>query len=138
MTERCVPDADSDVKVPGAAAISCGPEHRAATFALAALLVLGAIMGTVNLYVAGVLRDGAPRGIYAATMALLVVMAVPLVVRQWAGHWQLFGLVLLGDLIYVVVALCIQDPVRYATPLMLLFPPSSRPVFSAPGSSASI
>src|SRR4051812_33745031 len=122
MTERWVPDADSDVKVSGATAISYGPEHRAATFTLAALLVLGAIMGTVNLFVAGVLRDGAPRGIYAATMALLVVMAVPLVVRQWAGHWQLFGLVLLGDLIYVVVALCIQNPVRYATPLMLLFP----------------
>jgi diguanylate cyclase (GGDEF)-like protein len=30
-------------------------------------------------------------------------------------------LVLLGDLIYVVVAMCIEDPVRYATPLMLLF-----------------
>ena len=29
---------------------------------------------------------------------------------------------LLGDLIYLVVALCIDDPVRYATPLMLLFP----------------
>jgi diguanylate cyclase (GGDEF)-like protein len=55
-------------------------------------------------------------------MALLVVMAVPLVVRQRAGHWHMFGLVLLGDLIYVVVVLCIEDPVRYATPLMLLFP----------------
>jgi diguanylate cyclase (GGDEF)-like protein len=122
MTDRWVSDADSDVMVPGATAMSCGPEHRAATFTLAALLVLGAVMGTVTLFVGGVLRDGAPRGIYAVTMAVLVVMAVPLVVRQWAGHWQLFGLVLLGDLIYVVVALCIQNPVRYATPLMLLFP----------------
>ena len=29
---------------------------------------------------------------------------------------------LLGDLIYVVVVLCMDDPVPYATPLMLLFP----------------
>src|SRR3954471_22549260 len=136
MTERWVPDADSDVKVSGATAISYGPEHRAATFTLAALLVLGAIMGTVNLFVAGVLRDGAPRGIYAATMALLVAMAVPLVVRQWAGHWQLFGLVLLGDLIYVVVALCIQTRSATPPPSCCCSRPSSRPAFSAPGSSA--
>src|SRR4051794_41140653 len=32
-----------------------------------------------------------------------------------------FGLVLLGDLIYVVVALSITDAALYATPLMLLF-----------------
>ena len=32
------------------------------------------------------------------------------------------ALVLLGELIYVVVALSIQDPVRYATPLLLMFP----------------
>ncbi len=31
------------------------------------------------------------------------------------------ALVLLGDLIYLVVAICIEDPMRYATPLMLLF-----------------
>jgi diguanylate cyclase (GGDEF)-like protein len=55
-------------------------------------------------------------------MGLLIVMAVPLVVRQRADHWHMFGLVLLGDLIYVVVVLCIEDPIRYATPLMLLFP----------------
>src|SRR3712207_8504915 len=35
---------------------------------------------------------------------------------------SMFGLVLLGDLIYVVVVLSIEDPVRYATPLMLLIP----------------
>jgi diguanylate cyclase (GGDEF)-like protein len=34
----------------------------------------------------------------------------------------MFGLVLLGDLIYLIVVFCIDDPVRYATPLMLLFP----------------
>src|SRR4029453_14024118 len=66
--------------------------------------------------------EGAARWVYAATMAALVVMAVPLVVRRRTGQGHMFGLVLLGDLIYVVVVLCIEDPVRYAPPLMLLCP----------------
>ena len=47
---------------------------------------------------------------------------MPLVVRRRVGRRHTFGLVLLGDLIYLVVVFCIEDPVRYATPLMLLFP----------------
>src|SRR4029453_19341802 len=66
--------------------------------------------------------EGAARWVYAATMAALVVMAVPLVGRRRTAQGHMFGLVLLGYLIYVVVVLCIEDPVRYATPLMLLFP----------------
>jgi diguanylate cyclase (GGDEF)-like protein len=122
MTGRWDPDPDGDAVVPDVTAISREPEHRVAALTLAAMLVVGAIMGTANLFVDGVLRAGTQRSVYAVTMALLVVMAVPLVVRQRAGHWHMFGLVLLGDLIYVVVVLCIEDPVRYATPLMLLFP----------------
>jgi diguanylate cyclase (GGDEF)-like protein len=106
---------------PNATAVARGPEHRVAAFTLAALLLIGGAMGTVNLFVDGVLRDGAPRAIYAATMALCMLAALPLIVRQRAGRWGTFALVLLGDLIYMVVALCIEDPVRYATPLMLLF-----------------
>jgi diguanylate cyclase (GGDEF)-like protein len=121
MTGRWSPDLDDD-SLPGAAAISRGPEHRVAAFTLAAMLVLGALMGTSNLFVSGVLSESPERWVYAATMVLLVLMAVSLVVRQRAGHRQMFGLVLLGDLIYVVVVLCIEDPARYATPLMLLFP----------------
>ncbi|TFV89648.1 diguanylate cyclase [Blastococcus sp. CT_GayMR16] len=79
-------------------------------------------MGTINLFVDDVLRAGPQRWIYGATMAACVLAAVPLVVRQRVGRWQMFGLVLLGDLIYLVVVFCIDDPVRYATPLMLLFP----------------
>ena len=122
MTGRWQPDLDGDAIAPGATALSRGPEHAVAAYTLAALLVVGALMGTINLFVGGVLRDGGPRWAYAATMALLVVMSVPLIVRQRTGHWHMFGLVLLGDLIYVVVVLCVEDPVRYATPLMLLFP----------------
>jgi diguanylate cyclase (GGDEF)-like protein len=123
MTGRYPPDLDDGVGFfSGATAISRGPEHRVAAFTLAAMLVAGALMGSINLFVSGVLREGTGRWVYAATMGLLIVMAVPLVVRQRAGHWQMFGVVLLGDLIYVVVALCIEDPIRYATPLMLLFP----------------
>ena len=79
-------------------------------------------MGMLNLTVDGVLREGAPRWAYATAMALLMLDAVPMVVRKRVGRRQIFGLVLLGDLIYLVVVLCIEDPVRYATPLMLLFP----------------
>jgi diguanylate cyclase (GGDEF)-like protein len=121
MTGRWYPDLDDDVPV-GPTTIGRGPEHRVAALTLAALLVVGALMGTINLFVGGVLRGGPERWIYAATMGLLVVMAVALVVQQCTSHWHMFGLVLLGDLIYVVVVLCIEDPVRYATPLMLLFP----------------
>lgn len=122
MTGRWQRDLDRGPTSAGAVAAGRGTEHRVAALTLAALLVVGALMGGVNLFVDGVLRDGAWRWVYAATMGLLVVMAVPLVLRQRAGRWHMFGLVLLGDLIYVVVVLCIDDPLLYATPLMLLFP----------------
>jgi diguanylate cyclase (GGDEF)-like protein len=99
-----------------------GPEHRVAALTLAALLFVGSLMGMSNLLVDGVLREGAPRWIYGTAMLLCMIAAVPLAVRKRAGRWQTFGLVLLGDLTYLVVVLCIDDPVRYATPLMLLFP----------------
>jgi diguanylate cyclase (GGDEF)-like protein len=113
---------DGAVRARGTAAGARGREHRVAALTLAALLVMGGLMGTANLFVDGVLREGASRWVYGATMALCMVAAVPLVVRNRAGRWHTFGLVLLGDLIYLVVVLSIEDPVRYATPLMLLFP----------------
>jgi len=112
----------SGTGIAGAAARGRGTEHRVAALTLGALLVIGAIMGTINLFVDGVLRAGAARWIYAATMAACIACAVPLIVHKRAGRWHTFGLVLLGDLIYLVVVFCIDDPVRYATPLMLLFP----------------
>jgi diguanylate cyclase (GGDEF)-like protein len=122
VIDRWEPDSDRVIAVPGATGTGCGPEHRIAALTLAALLVAGGLMGTVNLFVDGVLREGAPRWVYGGTMALCIAAAVPLVIRKRAGRWHTFGLVLLGDLIYAVVVLCIDDPVRYATPLMLLFP----------------
>ncbi|MET0763505.1 MAG: GGDEF domain-containing protein [Blastococcus sp.] len=106
-----------------APALSAGPaEHRVAALTLAALLVAGGLMGLINLIVDGVLRDGAPRWLYGGTMALCIAAAAPMILRQRVSRWHTFALVLLGDLIYLVVVLCIEDPVRYATPLMLLFP----------------
>ncbi len=113
---------DGAVRARGAAAGARGPEHRVAALTLAGLLFMGGLMGTANLFLDGVLREGASRWVYGATMALCMAAAVPLVVRKRAGRWHTFGLVLLGDLIYLVVVLSIEDPVRYATPLMLLFP----------------
>jgi diguanylate cyclase (GGDEF)-like protein len=107
---------------PAVATVGRGPEHRVAALTLAALLVLGGLMGLLNLLVDGVLREGAPRWVYGGAMVLCIAAAAPMIVAQRAGRWQMFGLVLLGVLVYLVVVLCIEDPVRYATPLMLLFP----------------
>ncbi len=99
-----------------------GVERQVAALTLAGLLFLGGAMGLVNLFVDGVLREGASSSVYGGTMALLVALGGWLAVFRRVGRWETFGLVLLGDLVYVVVAMCIEDPVRYATPLMLLFP----------------
>src|SRR3954451_5882767 len=101
--------------------MSRGPEHRVAALTLAVLLFLGGLMGTANLFVDGMIHGGVQRWLYGATMGLCMLAAVLLAARRRATRPQTFALVLLGDLIYVVVAVCIEDPVRYATPLMLLF-----------------
>jgi diguanylate cyclase (GGDEF)-like protein len=120
VAERGQPDIDGGTSDPEVT--SQGPEHRIAALTLAGLLVLGGLMGTVNLFVDDVLRQGTESWLYAATMAACMAAAVPLVIRQRVGRRHIFGLVLLGDLIYLVVVFCVDDPVRYATPLMLLFP----------------
>ncbi|WP_346622868.1 GGDEF domain-containing protein [Blastococcus montanus] len=99
-----------------------GPERRVAGLTVATLLATGALMGSINLVVDGVLREGAARWAYGATMLLLFGLAVALGVRGRAGPRHTFALVILGDLVYLAVVLCIEDPLRYATPLMLLFP----------------
>ncbi|WP_309229587.1 GGDEF domain-containing protein [Blastococcus sp. TML/M2B] len=99
-----------------------GLDRRVAALSLAALLSLGAVMGSVNLLVEGVLHDGAARWAYGSTMLLLLARAGHLAVRGRVGQRYTLGLVLLGDLMHLVVVLCIEDPLRYATPLMLLFP----------------
>ncbi|MDP9429215.1 MAG: GGDEF domain-containing protein [Actinomycetota bacterium] len=100
-----------------------GLEGRVAALTLAGLLCLGAALGLANLFVGGVLREGAPvRVVYGSTLVLLVAIGAWLAFRRRVGRWETFGLVLLGDLVYVVIATCIEDPVRHATPLMLLFP----------------
>lgn len=99
-----------------------GAERRVAALTLAALLFLGGAMGLVNLFVDGVLREGASTWAYGTTMALLLALAGWLALFRRIGRWETFGLVVLGDVTYVVVAMCIEDPVRYASPLMLLFP----------------
>lgn len=116
------PDSDGSTGLPDATAAGRGPEHRVGALILAALLFVGGSIGMVGLLVDDVLRPGAPRWIYAAPMAMCLAASVPLAVRRRATPWKTFGLVLLGDLIYLAVALSIDDPVRYATPLMLLFP----------------
>jgi len=120
MTGRWQPDLD-DTALAGATAISRGPEHAVAAYILAALTLLAGLIGSVNLFVEGSLHQGATRLWYAAGMAACLAAAGALALRRRAGPWQTFGLVLLCDLVYVIVVLCIAHPVQ-ASPLLLLFP----------------
>jgi diguanylate cyclase (GGDEF)-like protein len=122
VIDRWQPDPDGGLGIPGVTATGRAQDHRVAALTLALLLVLGGGMGTINLFLSDVLTDGPRRWLYGATMAACFIAAVPLVLRHRVSRWPTFGLVLLGDLIYLVVVFCIDDPVRYATPLMLLFP----------------
>jgi diguanylate cyclase (GGDEF)-like protein len=96
--------------------------HRLAAPVLAGLLFLGGLVGSLNLALDGVVHDDWRRWLYAAAMVVCMAVAVPLAVRRRASPGQTFALILLGDLVYLVAALSVTDPVRYATPLMLLFP----------------
>lgn len=96
-------------------------DGRTAARLIAALLVVGAGLGSLNLLVDGVLRPGGTRWVYAGAMASLVALAVVVRVRDRLGPRFVAVLVLVGDLVYVVVALSITDPMMYAPPLMLLF-----------------
>src|SRR4051794_30745468 len=67
-------------------------------------------------------REGAARWEYGGVMGLCLAGSVLLAVRRKVGRGEAFGLVLLGNLIYVAVVFALDDPGRYASPLILLFP----------------
>ena len=96
-------------------------ETRLAAFCLAALLSAGAALGSLNLFLDGALRPGATQALYAATMALLLGLAVVLLVVRRVTPATTAALVVVGDGVYVVVASSVTDPLLYASPLMLLF-----------------
>jgi diguanylate cyclase (GGDEF)-like protein len=98
-----------------------GSETRVAAFCLAALLTVGAGLGSMNLFIDGVLRSGPTRPLYGATMALVLTFGVALVARQRVDARTTAALVVAGDVVYVVVAASVTDPLLYASPLMLLF-----------------
>jgi diguanylate cyclase (GGDEF)-like protein len=96
------------------------PENRLSAWCLAALLFVGAALGSLNLLIDGVLVPGPTRSVYAATMLALVVLGVALALRRRVDAGTTAALVLVGDAVYVVVAASVTDPLLYATPLMLL------------------
>ncbi|HEV7725291.1 MAG TPA: GGDEF domain-containing protein [Modestobacter sp.] len=96
-------------------------DARLTAWCLAALLGSGAALGGLNLIIDGVLRDGAYRLVYAATMLIILALGVVLAVRQRAGQGVASVLVVVGDAVYVVVAVTTTDPLLYSPPLMLLF-----------------
>jgi diguanylate cyclase (GGDEF)-like protein len=97
------------------------PETRLAALSLAALLIAGGALGSLNLFIDGVLRAGPTRPLYAATMLGLVAVGAALAVRRRATTGTTAALVVLGDVVFVIVAASTTDPLLYASPLMLLF-----------------
>jgi hypothetical protein len=82
MTGRRGPESEGVPGDSGAGDPPRGPQHRVAALTLAFLLVLGGLMGSINLFVDDVLRAGPQRWLYGATMAACIAAALPLVVRQ--------------------------------------------------------
>jgi diguanylate cyclase (GGDEF)-like protein len=97
------------------------PETRLAALCLAALLIVGAGLGSLNLFIDGVLIDGPTRPLYTATMLMLLVLGVGLAVRRRVTTGTTAMLVVVGDTVFVIVAMSTTDPLLYASPLMLLF-----------------
>ncbi|MGY1641781.1 diguanylate cyclase domain-containing protein [Geodermatophilus sp. SYSU D00703] len=120
MTGRRRNDTDTPRRASGTA-VSRGPEHRVAVMTLAILTFLGGLVGCVTLMVDGAVHPGTARVWYAVVMLSCLAVSLPLAVRQRAGPWATFGVVLLGHVVYVVSVLSIEDP-RHAPPLLLLFP----------------
>jgi diguanylate cyclase (GGDEF)-like protein len=101
--------------------IGDAPANRLTAWCLAALLTVGAALGSLNLLIDGVLVPGPTRSLYAATMLALVVLGVALAVLRRVDAGTTAALVVVGDVVYVVVASSVTDPLLYASPLMLLF-----------------
>jgi diguanylate cyclase (GGDEF)-like protein len=127
MTRGGVPGAGSVVGGLGRGSPDPAPgsrqgDQRLTAWCLAALLGVGAALGSINLFVGDALHDDAlSRPVYAATMSLLVVLAAALTAWQSVGPRVTAALVVVGDAVYVVVSVTTTDPLLYAPPLMLLF-----------------
>ncbi len=92
-----------------------------ATQLVGSFSLLGGLIGTINLGVPGVLRPGGWTVLYTLVMATLVLIGVLMLLGRRMAGALLPVLVVSGQLVYVVVAFCVVDAARYATPLMLLF-----------------
>jgi diguanylate cyclase (GGDEF)-like protein len=109
------PDPAHDLEDAGA-----GQESRVAAWCLAALLAAGAALGSLNFALDGVVRSGHTQVLYASAVGLMVLLSAVLAVVQRVGARTTAALVVLGDVVYVVVAWSTVDPLLYAPPLMLL------------------
>ncbi|CCH87331.1 Diguanylate cyclase (GGDEF) [Modestobacter italicus] len=97
-----------------------GSENRLAAFCLAGLLGVGAVLGLLNLVIDGAVRAGPTRPVYVAAMVLLLTLGLVVLVRRRVTAAATAAIVVTGDLVYVVLAESVTDPLRYASPLMLL------------------
>src|SRR4051812_1357122 len=126
------PHTGSGTGAPWVPALLRGADQRVTALSLAAALFLGGLAGTTRLLADGLVREGAARWEYGGVMGLCLAASVVLAVRRMVGRGEAFALVLLGNLIYVAVVLALDDPGRYASPLILLFPCFVGPWFLGP------
>jgi diguanylate cyclase (GGDEF)-like protein len=110
------PELDADAGLAGAV-----PDSRLTAWCLAGLLIVGALLGSLNLFIGHGLLPGPTRSLYAATMLVLVVLGVALVVLRRVDAGTTAALVVVGDIVYVVAAASVTQPLMYASPVMLLF-----------------
>jgi diguanylate cyclase (GGDEF)-like protein len=94
--------------------------NRFAAWCVAGLLLVGAGLGGLNLVIDGVLRQGFTQTVYGAAMGLTLACGLGLAAVQRVGRRTTAALVVIGDLVYVLVAMSVTDPLLYAPPLMLL------------------
>ncbi len=92
-----------------------------ATQLVALLAICGGLLGQVNLFIDDILTPGLPSLVYAVTMLAVVAAGLALLLGgDWAaGMARPF--VLVGDVVYIVLAMTVVDASLYATPVMLLF-----------------
>ena len=83
--------------------------------------LLGGLVGSINMFVDGVLRPGTWTLLYGAVMVALFVLGAILLTSRRMAPALLPLVVLNGHLVYAVVVWCVTDASLYATPVMVLF-----------------
>lgn len=102
---------------------SVSPAMDSAAKLMGGVAALGGTLGSINIFVPGLLRPGGYTVAYAVVMAVLIVIGLLLVRPQLPANNRrlITALVFCAFPIHMVVTFCIIDARLYSTPLMCLF-----------------